>query len=231
VSNAVIQINGKEKKDRRSRDPEQTRRDIIDAATVEFSENGLSGARVDAIAARSSTSVRMIYYYFGSKEGLYRAVLEQSYGDMRRAERELSLERLTPPEAIRRLVEFVFAYQEAHPEFTRLVSIENIHRAEYMAQCETIPRLNATVIETLTAILERGQKEGMFRQDAKPMGVHMLMTAFCFFRVSNRHTLKTILQQDTLAPELRAEHRDMVVASVLGYLQAGDKAPAQLSHV
>jgi AcrR family transcriptional regulator len=220
VPEAAPPMNVEQEPARRTRDAEQTRRDILEAATVEFAENGLSGARVDAIVARTRTTVRMIYHHFGSKEGLYRAVLEQSYAQMRRAEQDLNLDSLPPAEAIRRMVEFVFDYQEAHPEFTRLVGIENIHRAVHIAQSETIQKLNATVIETLTAILERGQRESAFRADAKPVGLHMLMTAFAYFRVSNRYTLGTIFQQDPLSPELRAEHREMVIASVLGYLRA-----------
>lgn len=210
---------------RQPRNPEQTRRDTLDAATIEFAENGLSGARMDAIAARMRTTVRMIYYYFGSKEGLYRAVLEQSYANMRRAEQELDVEHLPPAMAIQRMVEFIFDYQEAHPEFTRLVSIENIHRAQHLGQSEMIQELNATVIATLAAILQRGQREGLFRSDATAINLHMLMTAFCFFRVSNRYTLGTLFLQDPLSPDLRAEHRKMAVDAILGYLGAKqDKA-------
>ena len=205
-------------KPRRVRDAAQTRQDILAAATAEFAENGLTGARIDTIAARMQTTLRMIYYYFGSKEGLYRAALEECYGNMRRAEAKLEVDSLPPTEAIRRMVEFVFDYQEAHPEFTRLVSIENIHQAHHIAQSETIRRMNASIIETLSRILERGQREGIFRQDAKPLGLHMLMTAFCFFRISNRYTLGWIFQHDPLSRDLRVEHRNMVVDSVLGYL-------------
>ncbi|HLZ66837.1 MAG TPA: TetR/AcrR family transcriptional regulator [Aliidongia sp.] len=208
---------------RRPRDAEQNRRGILDAAVAEFAENGLSGARVDAIAARANTTVRMLYHYFGSKEGLYAAALEEAYGEMRRAEQELGIRDLPPIAAIRRMVEFVFDYQEAHPEFTRLVSVENIHRASHIQQSSTIQALNGTVIKTLTTILERGQREGVFRVDVTPVGLHLLMTAFPFFRVSNRYTLGTIFGQDPLAPELRPQHREMAVSAVLGYLQTGAK--------
>jgi AcrR family transcriptional regulator len=204
---------------RRPHDAEQTRRDILDAATIEFSENGLSGTRVDAIAARMKMSVRMIYYYFGSKDGLYRAVLEQAYEDIRRAEAALNLQGLEPAEAVRRMVEFVFDYQESHSAFNRLVTTENIHRAVHIAHSDTIQTLNSSVIDTIEAILRRGQGQGLFRQDATALGVHLLMTAFCFFRVSNRYTLNAIFGRDPLSPDLRAEHRTMIVDSVLGYLQ------------
>jgi AcrR family transcriptional regulator len=88
----------------RTKEPEQTRRNIVDVATVEFAAKGLSGARNDEIAARTNTSKRMIYYYFGSKEALYLTVLEEAYRRIRRIEAELELDHLPPEEALARLV-------------------------------------------------------------------------------------------------------------------------------
>src|SRR6266480_827955 len=114
----------------RRRDAQRTRRDILDVARHEFAERGYSGARVDHIAARTRTTKRMIYYYFGSKEQLYIEVLERAYATIRSLEREVDVEHLDPPAAVRRLAEITFDHHEAHPEFIRLVSIENIHNAE-----------------------------------------------------------------------------------------------------
>src|SRR5258708_35245293 len=102
---------------RRKYDPEQTKRNILDVATQEFSAMGLTGARVDAIAERTNTTKRMIYYYFGSKEGLYEAVLEQEYGAIRELEQELMLAELEPVAALRKLVEFTFDYHDKHRDF------------------------------------------------------------------------------------------------------------------
>lgn len=204
---------------RRPRDAAATRQGILDAALVEFSDHGLSGARVDAIAARGGTNVRMIYYYFGSKTGLYAAVLEQSYAAMREAEAKLDLPALPPADAIRRLAEFTFDYQEAHPRFIRLVTIENIHHGEYLARSATIQPLNRSVIATITAVLKRGQASGLFRADADAMALHLLMTSFCFFRVANRATLRAVFRQDPLSKRLRPAHRQMLVDAVLRYLQ------------
>ncbi len=118
-------------KEPRRLDRERTRQAILAAAREEFAEHGLSGARVDAIAARTNTVKRMIYYYFGSKEGLYLAVLEEAYADIRRFEGELNLDQYPPVEAIRRLIEFTFDYDEAHPDFIRLVATENTLNARY----------------------------------------------------------------------------------------------------
>ena len=204
----------------RKLDPEGVKQNILDVATREFAERGLSGARVDAIAAQTRTAKNMIYYYFGSKEGLYLAVLERSYAGMRAAERELELDQLPPPDAIRRMVEFVFDYQEAHPDFTRLVSIENIHLGKHVAQSPAIQELNRSVIEVLERVLRRGQAEGIFRQDVDTFDLHMLCTAFAFFRVSNRHTLGHLFEKDLSEPVLRARQRRMVPDSILAYLAA-----------
>ncbi len=215
--------------ERRRPDAERTRQAILAAALEEFAAHGLSGARVDAIAARTSTVKRMIYYYFGSKEGLYLAVLEGAYAAIRRDEQALGLDWLPPLEAIRRLVEFTFDYEEAHPEFIRLVSIENIHNGRHIAESKTIQAVNSPVIATLARVLDRGKRDGVFRPSVEPTDVHMLISAVCFFRVSNRHTFGALFGCDLLDPAMRARHKAMLVDAVLHLLVAagsGGKAEA-----
>jgi AcrR family transcriptional regulator len=203
----------------RKHDPERTKQDILKIATEEFAEHGLSGARVDAIATRMRTTKRMIYYYFGSKEGLYEAVLEKAYADIRAVEAELKLDSLEPEAAIRRLVEFTFDYDESHPNFIRLVTIENIHHAKHLAGSLKIRNVNAAVIETLTSILERGRKSGIFRADVDPIDIHMMISAFCFFRVSNKSTFGAIFDRDLSAPELRERHKRMIGDAIIRLLK------------
>ncbi|WP_373289603.1 TetR/AcrR family transcriptional regulator [Aureimonas glaciei] len=199
---------------------EQTRSDILLVARAEFAANGLSGARVDAIAARTRTSKRMIYYHFGSKEGLYLAVLEDAYAAIRKVEDELRLAELDPVEAMRRLIDFTFDYDEAHPEFIRLVTIENIHRAEHMRQSTTLSRLNVSVIATIETILQRGKDSGIFRRTVDPIDLHMLISSFCFFRVSNQHTFGTIFGHDLADPTTRARQKALLQDAVVALLQA-----------
>ncbi len=205
---------------RRSRDPEHTKRAIIEAAIAEFSEKGFSGGRVDDIAARTSTTKRMIYYYFGGKEQLYAAVLEKMYGGIRDAEQQLRLDALAPAEAIRRLVEMTFDYHAAHPEFVRLVSVENIHEGKHVAASPAIRRRNAAVIGMIRSVLAQGEKAGVFRAGVDPLDLHMLISGFCFYRVSNRHTLAAIFGRDLLSPDCTAAHRRMAVEAVLRYVAA-----------
>jgi AcrR family transcriptional regulator len=204
----------------RKPDAERTRRAILAAARQEFAENGLSGARVDTIAARMGTNKRMIYYYFGNKEGLYLATLEQVYSEIRSVEQELDLDRLRPSDAVRRIIEFTFDYHEAHPDFVRLVCIENIHHAKHLARSERVRNLNMTVIQTLDGILQRGRRAGDFRSDIDPVDLHMLISAFCFYRVSNRHTFGTLFGRDLGAADQRRKHKRMIGDAIVGMLES-----------
>ncbi|MFI8480997.1 TetR family transcriptional regulator [Pseudomonas sp. NPDC078700] len=203
----------------RKNNPEKTRENILQAAVTEFVQFGLSGARVDAIAERTHTSKRMIYYYFGSKESLYQAVLEKLYGDIRSTEQGLHLGELGPVEAIRRLVEFTFDHHARNVDFVRIVSIENINFGQYVGQSETIRTLSSHVLKSLGEILERGAAAGLFRQGLDPVDVHMLISSFSFYRVSNRHTFSSIFQIDLQSDEVMQRQKRMICDSVLGFLQ------------
>jgi AcrR family transcriptional regulator len=199
----------------RSKRGEKARQEILASARAEFSEHGLSGARVDTIAMRVNTAKRMIYYYFGSKVGLYLAVLEEAYGDIRRFETELDLDQYPPVEALCRLVDFTFEYDEAHPEFIRLVSTENKHYAKHIPRSSTIKEVNQSVIAILHRVLERGKREGLFSPEVDPVDVHLLMSSFCFFRISNRHTFDALFGRDLLDPAQRTRHKRMLLEAVL----------------
>ena len=162
----------------------------------------------------------MIYYYFGSKEQLYVEVLEKLYGNIRNTENRLQLAELAPREAIQRLVEFTFDHHDRNVDFVRIVSIENIHNAEYVKHSESIKAMNNTILDALGEILRRGVAQGVFREGLNPLDVHLLITSFCFYRVSNRHTFGEIFQIDLPDVAIKQRHRQMIGESVLRYLQA-----------
>ena len=203
----------------RSHDPEGVRRNILEVATQEFVRVGYSGARVDAIAARTRTSKRMIYYYFKSKEGLYIAVLEQAYRNIRDVEATLDLAHLPPDVALRRLVEFTFDYQNAHPDFIRLVMIENIHQARHMKRSRAIQTVNTTAIDALGRLYTRGRAARLFRPGIEPIDLHMTISALCFFNVANRATFSTIFKRDMASPTALARRRAEVVDIVWRYVR------------
>lgn len=201
------------------RDPEGVRRDILTVALEEFSQNGLSGARIDEIAARTKTSKRMIYYYFGDKEGLYQRVLEEAYGKVRGGEHDLELDGLDPVAALDKLCRFTFDHHRANPDFIRMVMVENIHHGRHMQMSKTIRDLNQPAIEELGKVLRRGQADGLFREGLTPLELHWQISALSFFNVSNSATFSLIFGGDLFTDE--GQHRlsnhvaDMVLRYVL----------------
>ncbi|MEV6342719.1 TetR/AcrR family transcriptional regulator [Actinoplanes sp. NPDC051851] len=202
----------------RRRDAERTRAEILAVATAEFSDRGYNGARVDEIAARTSTTKRMIYYYFGGKRQLYVAVLEDAYRRIRDAEQQVKVDHLEPAEAIRRIAEVTFDHHEANPDFIRLVSIENIQRGEHVATLPHLVDLNTPAVSLLDELLSRGRSAGLFRSDVDAVDVHLMISAFCFFRVANQYTFGTLFGRDPLDPARRSFYRTMLADMVVAYL-------------
>ena len=204
----------------RARDAERTRADILAVATREFADRGYAGARINEIADKTSTTKRMIYYYFGGKEQLYIAVLEQAYRLIRDLEQQLDVEHLDPVEAIRELAGLTFDHHESHPDFIRLVSIENIHRAQHLARSAVLTGLANPALDVLGAILQRGWEAGVFREDVDALDVHQVISAFCVFRTANRHTFGAIFGRDLLDPDQRAHQRQLLGDLVVAHLTA-----------
>ena len=205
----------------RLRDKDRTRAEILRVAAREFARQGYAGARVDEIAARTSTTKRMIYYYFGGKEQLYVAVLEQAYSQIRDAELAIDVERLEPVAAIRRLAELTFDHHDAHPDFIRLVSIENVHEAVHLATLPTLHELRAPTIEMISRILAAGRADGVFTAPVDALDVHMLISSFCVFRIANRYTFSALFGRDLTDPARRAAQRLMLGDLVVSYLTNG----------
>lgn len=203
----------------RTNDPERTKANILEVAAAEFGEKGLAGARIDEIAAATQTSKRMIYYYFESKEGLYLAVLEESYRRMRGTEAELHLGDLDPEQALRRLVAFTFDHHLNNENYIRLVMSENIHRGQYLAQSQRIQELNVPAIAAIRELYERGVRLGMFRPGLDPVDIHASISALSFFNVSNRHTFGLIFKLDTRSAAYTAHRRENVIEMVVRFVK------------
>ena len=218
---AVKAVNApaKTEKPSRTNDPARTMAGILEVATAEFAAKGLSGARIDEIAAITQTSKRMIYYYFESKEGLYIAVLEEAYRRIRQIEQQLHLEDLAPEEALRKLVGFTVDYQWNNPDFVRLVMNENIHRGEFLAQSKTIQGLNMPVVHAVQQVYERGVEQGVFRANLDPLDLHMTMSALSFFNVSNHHTFSLIFKHSLDNVANYKTRRENIIETIVRYVQ------------
>ncbi|WP_059151219.1 TetR family transcriptional regulator [Novosphingobium barchaimii] len=203
---------------------ERNRKQIIEIATTHFADKGFAGARVDEIAAATATSKRMIYYHFGSKEGLYLAVLRQAYNGIRSAELDAGLDELPPLAALERLTALTFDYHFRHPELVRLVMDENMAQGRNVGAVAEAK--NDLVLPKTKALIDRGVAEGQFREGLDPVDLHMTISALAFYFVSNRYTFGTIFGVDTASDQAAARRRDQVVETVLRYCRA-DAAPVR----
>jgi AcrR family transcriptional regulator len=201
------------------RDPERTSASILAAAVTEFTEKGYAGARIDSIAAKSGANKRMIYHYFGDKDGLYLAVLESAYIGIRSSEAELQLTNLEPVEAIEKLVAFTWDYFIEHPEFLSLLATENMHRAKFLKKSKRVLQLHSPQVSMISDVLKRGVESGAFRRGVDPVYVYISIASLGIFYLSNRWTLSTIFARDlTAQAEIRAWGRH-ISAVILGYLR------------
>lgn len=182
---------------------------ILEAATEEFSAFGLGGARVDRIAAKAKANKRMLYYYFGNKEDLFLAVLEETYARIRGEEHQLHLAEVDPREAIRRLVHFTWDYYLRHPEFLTLLNSENLHQARHLRKSRKIRTMHSPFVATLGEVLARGRRRGLFRDGVDPVQLYISIAGEGYFYLSNRYTLSRIFDRDLMAPRAlagRARH-------------------------
>ena len=204
----------------RTRDADRTQQAILRAAMAEFAELGLGGARTDAIAERAGVNKRLIYYYFGGKDELFLAALEQTYADIREAERELHLLEVEPVQALRRLVDFTWEHYLAHPEFLTLLNSENLHRARHLKQSARVREMNSPLIQTLGEVLERGRREGLFRGGVDPLQLYISIAGLAYFYLSNNHTLSAIFGRDLMGTKALNQRLSHITDVVMGYVLA-----------
>ena len=196
--------------------PEATRADILEVAAREFAAHGFSGARVDVIASQTKTSKRMLYYYFESKEGIYRCVLRASYKALRLKEGRLKLGNLSPIAALTAIVEFNFNHHMENEHFIRMVMNENVLKGRNIRDVPFIREENTSVIKILRGICEKGHADGSMRPKIDPVDLHMSISALCFFNVANKYTFGFVFDRDMTSPAASKARRQSVVDMVIG---------------
>lgn len=198
---------------------ETSRTLLLIAARAAFAEGGLEGARVDDIARRAGINKQLVYHYFGSKDGLYTAVLESVYRQIREEERALRLDTLPAEEAMRKLVEFSFDFLAQFPEFVRLLADENAHSGRHLQQSTAVEEMNRPIIELIRHTLERGIEDGVFRRGLDPFHVYLSIAGMSFFYFANIHTLSRAFSRKLDAPHAIDERRAHIVDFVLNAIR------------
>jgi TetR/AcrR family transcriptional regulator len=205
---------------KRKRDPALTKESILRAATLEFCRNGLGGARVDAIARRANANMRLLYHYFGDKNALYLAALENVYTDIRAAEQQLNLDSLEPVTALRELVDFTFTFFQDHQDYVAMINNENLQRGRYLRKSRKIAVLTMPLVSSIENILRRGVAAGIFRPGVDPIQLYVSITAFSYFHVSNRHTLSGMFDKDLSDPKWLEARRNHALDVITTWLTA-----------
>jgi AcrR family transcriptional regulator len=201
-----------------TRDPERTSAAILAAAIAEFSEKGLGGARIDAIAERAGINKRMLYHYFGDKDALYARALREIYQGIRSAERELKLESLDPVAGIRQLATFTWRYFLEHPEFLSMLATENLNKASFLRRMDWASSVNSPLVTMLGDVLRRGAEAGVFRPGIDPVEVYVTFTGIGYFHLSNKHTMSVAFARDFTDPTLLARWGEHMADVVLAWL-------------
>jgi AcrR family transcriptional regulator len=196
------------------RDAGRSKRAILDAALVEFAEQGHAGARIDAIAARAGVSKPLIYSYFGDKDALYAAALREAYVQIRVGERTLDLENKEPEAAIRALVGFTMEHFRSKPWFISMLNTENLRGGATIRAIEDVTEIQSPLVEQIRAILDRGVAAGAFRPGIDPVDLYITIASLCYFPVSNAHTLRVVFRcpvDDAWLARRRRDAEEMVI--------------------
>jgi AcrR family transcriptional regulator len=200
-------------------DASGTREAILEAALRVFSRDGYDGGSVGKISKVANSVDRMIYYYFGSKEGLYNAVLQEMYRRMSAAEEALDIDLADPVSAMRSIIAFVYAYYRENPEFIVLLNTENMHKGRHLQKALGEPaaaKVTASpTLKRIRAILLAGQRDGCFRKDVKPRQVYLMILATGYFYVSNRFTLSHFLGESLDGEAAHAGWQEFMTQAVL----------------
>jgi AcrR family transcriptional regulator len=191
-----------------------TRESILRAAIKVFSKNGFDGGRVEQISKAAKSYDRMIYYYFGSKEGLYIAALEEIYRRFNEAESELQLDESKPREALRKVIRFMWTYYLKHPEFITLLNTENLHRGKHIGKSERAKDFSSPAVGVLQRVLQTGVAQGLFRADLLARDLYLTIAGLCYFYLSNRFTLSAFLGEDLEAPAALQQWQAHVIDTV-----------------
>lgn len=205
----------------RIRDADATKARILDAAKQEFAKLGLGGARVDVIADSASANKRMIYHYFGSKEELFKVVLEEAYLDIRNAEQDLQLDQLPPREALIKLVQFTWRYYLDNPEFIRLVNSANLHQARHIKESERLKLASRRFTDMVGGILKRGAAEGVFRSDIDPVQLNITIAAIGYYYLTNRYTGSYLFDRDFMSRKALDDRLAFNIDTVMRLVERG----------
>jgi TetR/AcrR family transcriptional regulator, upper aerobic nicotinate degradation pathway regulator len=191
-----------------------TREAILRAATKVFARHGFAGGRIEQISKAAKSHDRMIYYYFGSKEGLFIAVIEDTYRRFNEAEQALALDETQPLQSLQAVIGFIWTYYQKNPEFITLLNSENLLRGRHIAKSARARDYSSPALAITDRVLQAGIAQGLFRADLNARDLYLMIASMAYFYLSNRYTLSSFLGEDLEAPEALAHWEAFVIDAV-----------------
>lgn len=206
----------------RSRDAARTQAAILSVAVSEFADHGFHGARIGRITQAANCNSRMIYHYFGSKEGLYVAVLDNVFEDIRKQEAELNFDKGDPAEKVKELVTFTFDYFLTNGNFRKLTRNENLLNGKYIKQSGAVRDMSQPLIAALSRLLERGFASGAFCRKPDPVQLYLSIVALSAHHLNNAATLGIVVGHDLNDRDWQIERRVHAVETISALLGMKD---------
>ena len=203
----------------RAQAAQATRDSILRAATKVFAKHGFAGGRVEQISKAAKSYDRMIYYYFGSKEGLFIAVIEEMYRRFNEAEAKLVLDIARPVEALSKVIRFMWGYYQRNPEFITLLNTENLHRGKHISKSLRAREFSSPAVDVLGQVLVSGAQQRLFRADVAARDVYLMIAAMGYFYMSNRYTLSAFLGEDMETPAALVHWENFLIDAVMRTVQ------------
>jgi AcrR family transcriptional regulator len=195
------------------RNPDRTRRRLLQAAIRLFATHGFHAVSVDQIVAQARVNKRMVYHYFGSKDALFEAALSEVYRRIETVEFHAVERGRTPREKLSRLLESYFEFLDHEPEFTRLLQWENLEKGRHLTKENHLLTKNP-FLERLRTIVADGIATGEFRRDVDVSHLLIHFIGLCFIYHSNRYSLSQSLELDLGDPKVKERGLNQVITLV-----------------
>lgn len=197
----------------------KTRQMILDGALAEFSEKGFDGARIDEIALRAGVNKNLLYHHYGSKDGLFTALLERTYESIRLRQNDLKLRDMDPVEAMRKLVVFTGRIWIQFPQFLRLLQSENLNSGRHVRSSDKIRQLYNPLLDTINDLIARGTRMGKFRKNVDPIDLYISISALTAHYISNHHTFEALFGQRLMTSRRIAQRLEHAADMIEAYLR------------
>jgi TetR/AcrR family transcriptional regulator len=205
---------------RRSRDPELTQQQVLDAAEQEFSRHGLKGARMSAIAKQAQVTTATLHYYFQNKESLYKAVLQRPVQEVQAVLAAVDFDQFSPPEALEKVIRIAIANEAKNPQRQMLWFQEaSQNQGTYFKDCDVL-----SLHEYLLKIIQRGIQAGCFRPMEPFLALTYILSICLFYFTVHENWRHLTPEVNRLSPELIEEHTKAAIAFILAGLSSSNSS-------